>query len=63
MIAGSDVEKDSAIPLKTPNWVTGDAELKFSVAEETLGASFTNIVSLASCTAHDDLSWENVAVI
>ncbi len=63
VMAGSVVEKDSAIPLNTPDWVMGDAELSFSLADNTLGASFTNIVSLASGIDHDDLSWENVAVM
>ncbi len=63
VMAGSVVEKDSAIPLNTPDWVMGDAELTFSLANSTLGASFTNIVSLASGTAHDDLGWENVSVV
>ena len=63
VMAGSVVEKDSAFPLNTPDWVMGDAALTFSLADSTLGASFTNIVSLASGTAHDDLSWENVSVM
>ena len=50
VMAGSVVEKDSAIPLNTPDWVMGDAELTFSLADNTLGAAFTNIVSLASGT-------------
>lgn len=63
VMAGSVVEKDGAVPLNLPDWVMGDAELSFSLADNTLGASFTNIVSLASGTAHDDLSWENVSVV
>ena len=39
-MAGNVVEKDSAIPLNTPDWVMGDAELTFSLADSTLGASF-----------------------
>ena len=60
-MAGSVVEKDGAVALDTPDWVMGDAELTFSLADKTLGAAFTNIVSLASGTAHADLSWENVS--
>ena len=63
VMAGSVVEKDSEVPLNTPDWVMGDAELVFSLAESTLDASFTNIASLASGTAHDDLGWEDVAVV
>jgi hypothetical protein len=63
VMAGSVVEKDSTIPLNTPDWVMGDAELSFSLADSTLGASFTNIVSLANGTTHEDLSWENVSVV
>ena len=63
VMAGSIVEKDSAVPLNTPDWVMGDAELTFGLADNTLGASFTNIVSLASGTAHDDLDWEDVSVV
>ena len=63
VMAGSVVEKDSAVPLNTPDWVMGDAELTFSLADSTLGASFTNIVSLTSGTAHDDLGWEGVSVV
>lgn len=63
VMAGSVVEKDSAVPLNTPDWVMGDAALTFSLADNTLGASFTSIVSLASGTAHDDLTWEDVPVM
>ena len=63
VMAGSVVEKDSAIPLNTPDWVMGDAGLTFSLADNTLGTSVTNIVSLASGTAHDDLSWQDVPVV
>ncbi len=62
VMAGSVVEKNSAIPLNTPDWVMGDAQLTFSLADRTLDASFTNIASLASGAAHDDLGWENVSV-
>ena len=63
VMAGSVVEKDAAEPLNTPDWVMGDAALTFDLADVTLGATFSNIVSLASGALHDDLSWEDVAVV
>ena len=62
VMAGSVVEKDVAVPLNTPEWVMGDAELTFDVADVTLGAMFTNIVSLATGATHADLSWAGVPV-
>ena len=62
-MAGSVVEKDSAVQLNTPNWVMGNVELTFSLAGNTLNASFTNIVSLDNGAAHGDLSWKDVSVM
>ena len=62
-MAGSVVETDPAVQLNTPEWVMGDAELAFSLADNSMDATFSNIVSLASGTSHDDLSWENVPVV
>ena len=62
VMAGSVVEKDMAVPLNTPEWVMGDAELMFDIADVTLGATFTNIASLATGESHADLSWSGVPV-
>ena len=62
-MAGSVIETDPAVPLNTPEWVMGDAELTFSLADSSLDATFSNIVSLESGTPHNDLSWEDVPVV
>ena len=62
-MAGSVVETDPTVPPNTPDWVMGDAELTFSLADNSLDATFSNIVSLESGTSHNDLSWEDVPVV
>lgn len=62
-MAGSVIETDPAVTLNTPDWVMGDAELTYSLADNSLDATFSNIVSLESGTSHNDLSWEDVPIV